>query len=275
MSEVVNSENCDGNKENIKSDVIKVPGAEKNGRAFGDGQNLVSHLMNKQGYSAALQSLIPEPTEEERTKFAEEVKRKAAETKDELPTFPDYPLADFVKEHKLDEKLEKDEFYADLGSEEDAQKLYKDMKNMPDVVCKKYYPDMCRRFIVQERRIKELEKMLWELPREDRSVQEDRFEILTELLDKVCKGFEIWDEHVERKISMGHRLVLESRLVHLIKSRFNIIETTCREFDKIGSNQDEADREREWIRYEIRHCDLLFTELHEAFLRSYLEMEWS
>lgn len=55
---------------------------------------------------------------------------------------------------------------------------------------------MCRRFIAQERRIKELENMLWELPREDRSVQEDRFEILTELLDKVCKGFEIWDEHV-------------------------------------------------------------------------------
>ena len=58
--------------------------------------------MDEQEYSAALQSLVPEPTEEERKKFAEEAKRKAAETKDELPTFPDYPLADFVKEHKLD-----------------------------------------------------------------------------------------------------------------------------------------------------------------------------
>ena len=65
------------------------------------------------------------------------------------------------------------------------------MKNTPDAVAKKYYPDMCRRFIECERRIKKMEDMLWALPREDRSIEEDRFEILTELLDKAAQGLDI------------------------------------------------------------------------------------
>ncbi|KHJ87335.1 hypothetical protein OESDEN_12894 [Oesophagostomum dentatum] len=101
-----------------------------------------------------------------------------------------------------------------------------------------------------------------------------RFEILTELLDKACQGFEIWDEHAERNIKYGHRVVLEARLLHLIESKFDIIEKICAEFDKLKGDQHGVNNEREFLRYEIRHCDLMFTEIHESFLKSYLDMEW-
>ncbi|RCN42669.1 hypothetical protein ANCCAN_11382 [Ancylostoma caninum] len=167
------------------------------------------------------------------------------------------------------------------------------MKELPDYVAKKYIPDISRRYIELEKRIKVLESTLWALPREDRSLEEDRFEILTELLDKACQGFEIWDEHVERNIKYGHRVVLEARLLHLIESKFDIIERICAEFDKLKGDQHGVNNEREvhsnfqrsliknmntvskiFLRYEIRHCDLMFTEIHESFLKSYLDMEW-
>ncbi|CDH93055.1 uncharacterized protein CELE_Y53F4B.11 [Caenorhabditis elegans] len=116
--------------------------------------------------------------------------------------------------------------------------------------------------------------MLWALPREDRSLEEDRFEILTELLDKSCQGLEIWEEHCERKIPLGHRCVLEGELIHLITSKFDLIDKICGEFDKLKNKRSEVNDERDMLRYEIRHCDMIFTEIHEKFLKSYLEMDW-
>ncbi|KJH47587.1 hypothetical protein DICVIV_06339 [Dictyocaulus viviparus] len=264
---------------------------------------------------------------------AEIVKEKDEEKKDTLkcPPAPEFPLADRVKELKLDvarfyptalltelytEPLECPAFYEDLKTKPST--FYKDMKDLPDYVAKKYIPDISRRYIELERRIKLLESTLWALPREDRSLEEDRFEILTELLDKACQGFEIWDEHVERNIKYGHRVVLEARLLHLIESKFDIIEKICAEFDKLKGDQHGVNNEREvldknlpalrientpssnessnvkskrnvreycfifethffiaqFLRYEIRHCDLMFTEIHESFLKSYLEMDW-
>uniref|UniRef100_A0A1I7WXE2 DHC_N1 domain-containing protein n=1 Tax=Heterorhabditis bacteriophora TaxID=37862 RepID=A0A1I7WXE2_HETBA len=164
------------------------------------------------------------------------------------------------------------EFYIALKQKDVS--FYKDMKDLPDSAVKKYIPDIARRFIELERRIKEMETLLWALPREERSLEEDRFEILTELLDKACQGFDIWDEHAERKIRLSHRIVLETRLLHLISTKFDIITKVCEEFDKLRGNSYEVNNERDWLRYEIRHCDMMFTELHEQFLKSYLEMNW-
>lgn len=133
---------------------------------------------------------------------------------------------------------------------------------------------MCRRFIECEKRIKKLEDKLWKLPREDRSLEEDRFEILTELLDKACQGFEIWDEHVERNLKMGDRLVLEGYLVGLIDSKFDIIDKICDEFEKLKGDRHAVNNEREYLRFEIRDCDMKFCEIHEKMLKSYLEMDW-
>lgn len=102
--------------------------------------------------------------------------------------------------------------------------------------------------------------MLWALPREDRSLEEDRFEILTELLDKSCQGLEIWEEHCvslqfcvrfdvlgfqERKIPLGHRCVLEGELIHLITSKFDLIDKICGEFDKLKNKRSEVNDERD------------------------------
>ncbi|KHJ76111.1 hypothetical protein OESDEN_24270 [Oesophagostomum dentatum] len=214
--------------------------------------------------------LVPELTEEEKAQLDKE--REEEKKTSSFPPTPEFPLADRVKELGLDKPLESPEFYEELKSKPST--YFKDMKDLPDYVAKKYVPDIARRYVELEKRIKVLESTLWALPREDRSLEEDRFEILTELLDKACQGFEIWDEHAERNIKYGHRVVLEARLLHLIESKFDIIEKICAEFDKLKGDQHGVNNEREFLRYEIRHCDLMFTEIHESFLKSYLDMEW-
>ncbi|XGW10480.1 hypothetical protein V3C99_012177 [Haemonchus contortus] len=217
--------------------------------------------------------IVPELTESEKMQLEKEREKDFEnDSPTKCPPAPEYPLADRVKELNLDAPLESPEFYEELKTKPTT--YYKDMKELPDCAARKYIPDIARRYIELERRIKVLESTLWALPREDRSLEEDRFEILTELLDKACQGFEIWDEHVERNIKYGHRVVLEARLLHLIESKFNIIEEICAKFDKLKGDQHGVNNEREFLRYEIRHCDLMFTEIHESFLKSYLDLEW-
>ncbi|KAK5982329.1 hypothetical protein GCK32_004345 [Trichostrongylus colubriformis] len=217
-------------------------------------------------------NIVPELTESEKEQLEKEREKEAEKNSTKCPPAPEFPLADRVKELGLDVPLESPEFYEELKTKPST--YYKDMKELPDCAAKKYIPDIARRYIELERRIKVLESTLWALPREDRSLEEDRFEILTELLDKACQGFEIWDEHVERNIKYGHRVVLEARLLHLIESKFDIIEEICAKFDKLKGDQHGVNNEREFLRYEIRHCDLMFTEIHESFLKSYLDLEW-
>ncbi|KAJ1350384.1 hypothetical protein KIN20_006165 [Parelaphostrongylus tenuis] len=170
--------------------------------------------------------IVPEPTEDEEVELAKENEKEKDDTL-KCPPAPEFPLADRVKELGLDEPLESPEFYEDLKTKPST--YFKDMKELPDYVAKKYIPDISRRYIELERRIKVLESTLWALPREDRSLEEDR-----------------WiDRRPERNIKYGHRVVLEARLLHLIESKFDIIEKICSEFDKLKGDQHGVNNERE------------------------------
>lgn len=71
---------------------------------------------------------------------------------------------------------------------------------------------------------------------------------------------------------MGHRLVLEARLLEGINSSFDIVEAALRDF--YGKDRHFANMERTDLRLEIRLMDALYMEVHTSFLKSYLEMEW-
>uniref|UniRef100_A0A8R1HSC6 Uncharacterized protein n=1 Tax=Caenorhabditis japonica TaxID=281687 RepID=A0A8R1HSC6_CAEJA len=219
-------------------------------------------------------SIIPPLSDLEQKLLDEEI-AKRTKPPEGVPEAVDFPLHDIVKDMGLDKPVEGVdlEFYEDLKTKETLS-VYKTMKEVPDVIARKYLPDLARRFVEFERRVKQMERMLWALPREDRSLEEDRFEILTELLDKSCQGLEIWEEHCERNIPIGHRLVLEADLIHLMSSKFDLIEKICSEFDKLKDDRYGVENERDMLRYEIRYCDMVYTELHEKFLKSFLDMDW-
>ncbi|CAI2328839.1 unnamed protein product [Caenorhabditis sp. 36 PRJEB53466] len=219
-------------------------------------------------------SIIP-PLSDLEQKLLEEERAKRSKPLEGVPEAVDFPLHDIVREMGLDQPVEgiDAEFYEEL-KKKDAKTVYKNMKEIPDAIARRYLPDLARRFVEFERRIKQVERTLWALPKEDRSLEEDRFEILTELLDKAAQGLEIWEEHCERKIPLGHRCVLEGELIHLITAKFDLIDKICAQFDKLKGKRDEVNDERDMLRYEIRHCDAIFTEIHEKFLKSYLEMDW-
>ncbi|KAH7727201.1 Protein Y53F4B.11 [Aphelenchoides avenae] len=151
---------------------------------------------------------------------------------------------------------------------------YLNLKDLPDPIAKKIYPDLKKRWDTTEARIKPVETALTSLKYDDRSLEEDRVEILGELLDKACQGFEIYDEHERRRIAVGHRLVLEARLLILMNKALDRITKICDEFDNLRGDKHAVDNEREMLRYEIRFCDDTYVEVHERFLKSYLGMEW-
>ncbi|VDK27524.1 unnamed protein product [Gongylonema pulchrum] len=134
--------------------------------------------------------------------------------------------------------------------------------------------DIARRWKESEARIKETEDLLTSVKYEERSLEEDRLEILGELLDKAAQSFEIFDEHEHRKIPYGHRIVLEVRLLTVFNDAVDLIFKIIGEFDKLKGDQIGVNDERDQLRYEIRYCDAVYTEVHERFLKSYLEMEW-
>uniref|UniRef100_A0A914YGV8 Uncharacterized protein n=1 Tax=Panagrolaimus superbus TaxID=310955 RepID=A0A914YGV8_9BILA len=169
-----------------------------------------------------------------------------------------------LDDEKLQESLNKKEL-----------DFYQNCKNLPDSIARRFHEiNLLPRWEEAEKRVKVIEDRMTKMECPDGSVSEDRFEILAELLDKACQAFEIWDEHKERKIPYGHRLVLEGRLLESIKDGFDLIESTIDDFNRIGDDRDAANIERQDIRLEIRLRDLMFTEVHERFLKSYLEMDW-
>uniref|UniRef100_A0A7E4ZX78 DUF4455 domain-containing protein n=1 Tax=Panagrellus redivivus TaxID=6233 RepID=A0A7E4ZX78_PANRE len=153
--------------------------------------------------------------------------------------------------------------------------FYRSLKHLPDPIAKRFHElDVKRRWAEHEARVKVIEDRMTALNPPDKSVAEDRFEILAELLDKACQAFEINDEHETRRVPWGHRLVLEARLLESIKEAFDLIEETVDKFGEMGEDRQAANCERADLRLEIRLRDLMFTEVHERFLKSYLEMEW-
>ncbi|CAI4222013.1 unnamed protein product [Auanema sp. JU1783] len=195
------------------------------------------------------------------------------EGNEEFPVAPALPLCDRVKELKLDEYDEEDkEFYEDLLSKPIS--YYFDKKDVPDAICRKFIPDISRRFMECEKRIQTIEDLLTSIPNKESGLNEMRFETLVELLDKACQGFEIWEEHVTKKIPYGHRVVLEASLCNLISSKFEIITQICDDLSKMGEDRDSWLNKAEWLRYEIRSCDMIFYELHVKFLQSYMGISW-
>uniref|UniRef100_A0A915PN22 Uncharacterized protein n=1 Tax=Setaria digitata TaxID=48799 RepID=A0A915PN22_9BILA len=173
---------------------------------------------------------------------------------------------------KTPEQLEEEELLQEIAKR--PLESFKNMKDIPDAIAKVYYKDITRRWKESEARIKETESLLSSVKYEDRSLEEDRLEILGELLDKATQSFEIYEEHENRKVPYGHRLVLETRLLIVFNNAVNLIYKIIGEFDKLKGDQVGVNDERDQLRYEIRYCDAVYTEVHERFLKSYLEMEW-
>ncbi|VDO32099.1 unnamed protein product [Brugia timori] len=201
-------------------------------------------------------------------------------------------------EQKIDENKKTKDSLPKISKEYDEVELlreiakrplewFKNMKDVPDAIAKIYYKrfplvicyhsnvkDISRRWQQSEIRIKETEELLSNVKYEDRSLEEDRLEILGELLDKATQSFEIFEEHENRKVPYGHRVVLEARLLIVFNNAINLIYKIINEFDKLKGDQVGVNDERDQLRYEIRYCDAVYTEVHERFLKSYLEMEW-
>ncbi|KAI6179593.1 hypothetical protein M3Y98_00627200 [Aphelenchoides besseyi] len=155
---------------------------------------------------------------------------------------------------------------------EKSDEYFKDLKHLPNPVASKLYKDFPRRWKLLEDRVKVLEELVKSVKWEDKSVEENRYDIATELVDKAMQGFEIYDEHLDRRVPIGHRLVLESRLLTSMKHAFDRVEGIMRDF--YGKDQFYANNERDDLRLEIRMLDATYTEVHTFFLQSYLEMEW-
>uniref|UniRef100_A0AC34R545 Uncharacterized protein n=1 Tax=Panagrolaimus sp. JU765 TaxID=591449 RepID=A0AC34R545_9BILA len=168
-----------------------------------------------------------------------------------------------------DEPLEKE-------LESKPLEFFKDAKDvLPEPVAEKFYnAGFKKRWTASEESAKNVETRMGKMNLPDRSVAEDRFEILAELLDKICQAYEIFDEHEHRKIPFSHRLVLESRLMMAVRDGLDLITATLDDWNKIGEDRDAASIERQELRYEIRYRDMIYTEVHERFLKSYLEMDW-
>ncbi|VDK82617.1 unnamed protein product [Litomosoides sigmodontis] len=173
---------------------------------------------------------------------------------------------------KTSEELEEAELLREIARR--PLESFKNMKDVPDAIAKTYYKDIARRWKESEVRIKETEDLLSHVKYDDRSLEEDRLEILGELLDKATQSFEIFEEHENRKVPYGHRIVLETRLLMVFNNAVDLIYKIIGEFEKLKGDQVGVNDERDQIRYEIRYCDAVYTEVHERFLKSYLEMEW-
>ncbi|KAH7727195.1 Protein Y53F4B.11 [Aphelenchoides avenae] len=153
--------------------------------------------------------------------------------------------------------------------------FYLALKDLPNPVAKKIHADLTRRMDAAEARAEKVEKMLTDLQREYGSTDDhDRIEILGELYNKGAQGFEISDEHERYRIPYGHRLVLEARLVILINNIFDRLEKIGGEFTKLWGDKYALENERAVLREAIRSYDDTYVEIHERFLKSYLDMEW-
>ncbi|KAL3991144.1 hypothetical protein ACH3XW_34675 [Acanthocheilonema viteae] len=173
---------------------------------------------------------------------------------------------------KTQEELEEAKLLQEIAKR--PLESFKNMKDVPDAIAKTYYKDITRRWKESEARIKQTEDLLSHVKYDDRSLEEDRLEILGELLDKATQSFEIFEEHENRNVPYGHRIVLETKLLMVFNNAVNLIYKIIGEFDKLKGDQIGVNDERDQLRYEIRYCDAVYTEVHERFLKSYLEMEW-
>ncbi|CAD5223818.1 unnamed protein product [Bursaphelenchus okinawaensis] len=151
---------------------------------------------------------------------------------------------------------------------------FKLLKNCPDVVAAPIYEEVKRRWERAEERVKELEALVKDVKWEDGSIEEDRYEIVSEVMDKAMQGFEINEEHIERKVKLGHRIVLETKMLIAMGRAFDRVKSILKDFYAFHDDKNAAMYERDDLRQEIRLLDASFTEAHTGFLKSYLDMDW-
>ncbi|VDP24169.1 unnamed protein product [Onchocerca flexuosa] len=144
---------------------------------------------------------------------------------------------------KTSEELEEEELLREIAKK--PLESFKNMKDIPDAIAKTYYKDIVRRWKESEARIKETENLLLSVKYEERSLEEDRLEILGELFDKANQSFEIYEEHENRKVPYGHRIVLEARLLIVFNNAINLIYKIIDEFDKLKDDQIGVNDERD------------------------------
>uniref|UniRef100_A0AC35TNM2 NR LBD domain-containing protein n=1 Tax=Rhabditophanes sp. KR3021 TaxID=114890 RepID=A0AC35TNM2_9BILA len=136
------------------------------------------------------------------------------------------------------------------------------------------YKELRRRWDVSEVRVKDIEKfMLARIP-VDKTIEDDRFDILSEMLDKACQAFEIADEHVGRGIPLGKRIYLDTCLLLVINQTFDCIYRKMTNLSEFNDGRDAAINERDIFRIEIRTMDLQFAQVHERYMLSFLDMDW-
>ncbi|CEF63015.1 Hypothetical protein SRAE_1000128100 [Strongyloides ratti] len=146
--------------------------------------------------------------------------------------------------------------------------------NCSDELGKIIQKDIKRRWEISEQRAKDIEAYLEVNKPDQNTIEDDRFDIFCDLLDKACQAFEIYDEHESREIASGKRLYLECELLEIINKSFDTIYKKMQTLDEFKDDRDGAFNERDIIRIDIRSLDVQYSLIHERFLKAFLEMEW-
>ncbi|GMR62126.1 hypothetical protein PMAYCL1PPCAC_32321, partial [Pristionchus mayeri] len=152
--------------------------------------------------------------------------------------------------------------------------FFLNLKDYPNALVANFLPELKRRYKVTKRLSKATEKLFVDLHPADRSNAEDRQEILGELLNKIGQAFDIIDEHENRNIPFGHRACFEGRLLKAMNAEMDVIHRIVERFDVIGDDRDAVLDEREGLRYEFSFLDMMYTEIHDCFLKSVLGQAW-
>ncbi|CAD5231350.1 unnamed protein product [Bursaphelenchus xylophilus] len=151
---------------------------------------------------------------------------------------------------------------------------FKALKNCPDSLAELVLEELKVRWKAAEERVKQLDALAKAVNFENKSVEEDRWEIVTELIEKAVQGFDLKAEHAKRKVKLGHRIVFETKLLLVINRAFDRAEAVLKDFYALHNDRDAAGYERDDLRMEIRLCDMCFVEVHTGFLKSYLGVDW-
>uniref|UniRef100_A0A0N5BR18 Uncharacterized protein n=1 Tax=Strongyloides papillosus TaxID=174720 RepID=A0A0N5BR18_STREA len=146
--------------------------------------------------------------------------------------------------------------------------------NCSDRLGEMIHKDIKRRWQISEQRAKDIEAYMEANKPEENTIEDDRFDIFSDFLDKACQAFEIYDEHESREIPFGKRIYLECELLDIINRSFDTIYKKMQKFDEFNDDREGAFNERDILRIDIRTMDVQYSLVHERFLKSFLEMEW-
>lgn len=160
---------------------------------------------------------------------------------------------------------------------------FKDSKTfLPERTAEKVYKNSFSEF--WGRSVKEIKRIENNM---DPKVSE-RFEILLDFLDKISQAFDIAEEHENKSIPFSHKLILEGKLLFSMEEGLRMISNCLDDFDRIKDDEDKVALETrvrilskllgmfdfQKLQFQIRVRDVLYMEIHEKFLKSYLGIDW-